>query len=315
MRPKVLITNSVPDEHLRPLEGLAEIIQGPGGGDIMPRSEVLELAPELRAVINQGELEVDAELLDRGRQLQIVANVSLGFDNLDRSLMASRGVWATTCPDTFTDATADCTLALLLALWRFIPEADRHVRAGEWNAFQPGRWDGVLLRDKVLGLVGYGSIGKAVAQRARAFGMRVIYHRRTPVQDPGYRALDDLLAEADVVSLHTPLNDESHHLMNAEQLARMRPGSYLVNMARGKVVDEMALVAALEGGHLGGAALDVFEEEPRVQPALLEMDNVVLAPHIGGGTREGRVEARLLCASNVAAVLRGERPLTPVNEP
>lgn len=315
MRPKVLITNSVPDEHLRPLEGVAEIIQGPGGGDIMPRSEVLELAPELRAVINQGELEVDAELLDRGRQLQIVANVSLGFDNLDRSLMASRGVWATNCPDTFTDATADCTLALLLALWRFIPAADRHVRAGEWNAFQPGRWDGVLLRDKVLGLVGYGSIGKAVAQRARAFGMRVIYHRRTPVQDPGYRALDDLLAEADVVSLHTPLNDESHHLMNAERLARMRPGSYLVNMARGKVVDEMALVAALDSGHLGGAALDVFEEEPTVQPALLEMDNVVLTPHIGGGTREGRVEARLLCASNVAAVLRGERPLTPVNEP
>ena len=314
MLPRVLITNSVPDEHLHPLEGLAEVIQGPGGSAIMPRSAVLELAPDLRAIINQGELRVDAELLDRAPRLEIIANVALGFDNLDPGLMAARGVWATNCPDAFTEATADCTFALLLALWRFIPTADRYVRAGEWKSFEPGPWDGTLLRGKVLGLVGYGSIGKAVEQRARAFGMRVIFHQRTPLPDPGYRTLPDLLAEADVVSLHTPLNRESHHLMNAERLALMKPGSTLVNMARGKVVDERALVASLQSGHLGGAALDVFEGEPIVQPALLAMDNVVLAPHIGGGTREGREEARLLCARNVAAVLQGERPLTPVNE-
>jgi glyoxylate reductase len=314
VQPKVLITNCVPADHLQPLEGLAHIIQGPGGGDLMPRSEVLELAPELRAIINQSELKVDLELLERAPQLEVVANVALGFDNLDPTLMASKGVWATNCPYDFTEATADCTLALLLALWRFIPKADRYVRNREWQSFQPGLWDGLLLRGKVIGMVGYGSIGKAVAERAQAFGMEVIFYQRTPVRDPRYRSLEQLLAEADVVSLHTPLNDDSYHLMNTARLAMMKPGSFLVNMARGKVVDEKALVAALERGHLAGAALDVFEEEPMVQPALLGMDNVVLAPHIGGGTREGRKGARLHCARNVAAVLRGERPLTPVNE-
>jgi glyoxylate reductase len=313
-QPIVLITNSVPSTALVPLAGLAHVIMGPDGGELMPRDEVLRLAPGLAAIINQGELRVDAELLDCAPRLKIVANVAVGYNNLDTALMAARGVWATNTPEVFAESTADCTLGLLLCMARMLPKADRYVRSGQWRSFQPGAWDGWLLAGKILGIVGYGRIGQAVAQRARAFGMTVIYTRRQPVNDPAYRTLDDLLAESDIVALHTPLLSETQHLIDGRRLAQMKPGAYLINMARGPVVDEAALVAALQSGHLAGAGLDVFEHEPQVHPALLDMDNVVLSPHIGGGTIESRRAARHLCAENVAAVLRNQRPLTPVNE-
>jgi glyoxylate reductase len=313
--PRVLITNTVPDDILEPLRGLADVLLGPDGGYTTPRDEVLRLAPELVGIINQGELRVDAELLDHAPRLRVVANVAAGYNNMDTDLMAVRGVWATNTPDAFYEATADVTLAMILAVARFLVKGDRYVRAGEWRKIEFGVWDGVLLKGRTLGIVGYGRTGRAVAQRARAFGMNIIYTRQQPVNDPDSRSLDDLLREADFVSLHVPLNAQTRHLIDAERLALMKPDAYLINMARGPVVDEAALVAALQRGHLAGAALDVFEQEPVVHPALLTMDNVVLAPHIGGGTRESRREARLLCAQNIAAVLRGERPLTPVNEP
>lgn len=313
--PKVLVTNTVPDDVLEPLRGLAEVILGPDGGFTTPRSEVLRMAPELDAIINQGELRVDAELLDHAPRLKIVANVAAGYNNMDTDLMAARGVWATNTPDAFYEATADVTLAMILAVARFLVKGDRYVRAGQWKKIEFGQWDGVLLRDKTLGIVGYGRTGQAVAQRARAFGMKILYYRRQVTDDPEFRPLDALLAESDFVSLHVPLVPETHHLINAARLALMKPGAYLINMARGPVVDEAALVHALRSGALAGAGLDVFEHEPEVHPALLTMDQVVLAPHIGGGTVESRREARRLCAENVAAVLRGQHPLTPVNEP
>ncbi|MCY4526515.1 MAG: D-glycerate dehydrogenase, partial [Anaerolineaceae bacterium] len=191
---------------------------------------------------------------------------------------------------------------------------DRYIRADRWKRFEPGVWDGILLRDKVLGIVGYGRTGKAVAQRARAFGMRILYTRRSVQDDPEYRTLESLLAEADIVSLHTPQTEETQHLIDSNRLRSMKRGAWLINMARGPVVDEEALVEALQTGHLAGAALDVFEREPVVHPALLTMDNVVLAPHVGGGTQEARYTSRRQCFENVARVLRGERPLTPVND-
>lgn len=314
--PHVLITNTVPDNILEPLRGLAEVTLGPDGGLTTPRDEVLRLAPQLVGIINQGELRVDAELLDHAPNLRIVANVAAGYNNLDTGLMAARGVWATNTPDAFYEATADFTLAMILAVARMLVKGDRYVRAGEWKRFEPGVWDGLLLRGQTLGIVGYGRTGQAVAHRARAFGMKIIYTRRqASAADPEFRTLDDLLREADFVSLHVPLMPETHHLFDARRLAQMKPGAYLINMARGPVVDEAALVAALESGHLAGAGLDVFEKEPEVHPALLTRDNVVLAPHVGGGTTASRHDARLLCAQNVAAVLRGERPHTPVNDP
>ncbi len=314
---KVLITNAVPSAVLTPLNGIAEVLQGPAGGRLMSRAEVLRAAPELSGIINQAELRVDEELLAAAPRLQIVANVAIGVDNLALEAMARRGVWASNVPAAFVASTADCTLALILSLLRRIPQADRYARSGQWprDGFQPGVWDGALLAGKTLGLIGYGRIGKAVAKRARAFDMRVIFHSRAPSAEAGYRELDALLTEADVVSLHTPLTPQTRHLINAERLARMKRDAWLINMARGPVVDEAALVAALGTGAIAGAALDVFEFEPKIHPALLDMPNVCLTPHIGGGTRESRHEARLLCARNIAAVLQGKPPLTPVNAP
>jgi glyoxylate reductase len=280
--PLVLITNTAPPEVLAPLDGVARFIQGPAGGDLMPRAEVLRLAPALAGIINQAELRVDAELLAAAPQLKIVANVAMGINNFDLNAMRSRGVIATNVPAAFTESTADCT------------------------------WDGTLLHGKTLGLVGYGRIAQAVESRACAFGMRVIHYRRAPDGAPGYTPLDALLAQSDFVSLHTPLNADSDRLINAARLAQMKRGAFLINMARGRVVDEAALVTALQSGHLSGAGLDVFEDEPRVHPALLTMSQVVLAPHLGGGTKESRFQARLLCAQNIAAVLQGQPPLTPV---
>jgi glyoxylate reductase len=231
--------------------------------------------------------------------------------------MASRGVWATNTPDSFADATADCALALLLALVRRIPAADRYVRSGQWavDGFQPSRWEGNQLSGKCLGIIGFGRIGRATARRAAGFGMRVIHHTRSGAGDPNWRSLPALLAESEVVALHCPLTLETRGLIDAAALAAMRPGAILLNLARGPVVDESALAAALRSGHLGGAGLDDFEAEPRVNADLLDLENVVLTPHIGGGTIESRADARLLAAENVARVLRGERPITPVNDP
>lgn len=312
--PVVLCTNSVPDDVLSPVQGLATVLQGPGGGYTTPREEVLALAPQLCAIVNQGELAIDQELLDAAPQLRVIANVAAGYNNMDLELMSARGVWGCNTPEAFYEATADFTLAMILSAARFLAHGDRYVRAGGWKRFEPGVWDGALLRGKTLGIVGYGRTGVAVAQRASAFGMRIIYTRRTVSTDPAWRSLDDLLAESDFVSLHTPLTPETQHLLDANRLASMKRGSWLINMARGAVVDEDALVQILRSGHLSGAALDVFEREPELHPALLTMDNVVLAPHMGGCTRESRRMARLTCFENVALVLRGQRPSTPVNE-
>ena len=317
MTKKVLITNAVPPDVLEPLAGLAQVIQGPAGGRLMSRESVLRYAHELDGIINQAELNVDKELLDAAPRLKVVANVAIGVNNLDLDLMAQRGVWATNVPDAFVASTADCTFALILNLLRKINAADRYVRSGQWlhDGFQPGIWDGLLLAGKMLGVIGYGRIGKAVAQRARAFDMRVIYHNGTPSEQDAYRALDDLMAEADVITIHTPLTARTHHLINAARLARMKPSAFLINMSRGAVVHEEALVDALQDGKIAGAALDVFEFEPEAHPALLQMENVCLTPHIGGGTRESRWAARRLCAQNIAAVLQGNRPITAVNNP
>jgi glyoxylate reductase len=316
--PKVLITNAVPAEHVSPLDGVAEVVMGPEGGELMPRDEVLRMLPELDAVINQAELKVDDEVLERGKRLKIVANVAMGTDNMDKEAMARRGIWATNTPEVFTQSTADHAFCLLLAVARRLMEADPYVRSGQWpgDGFQPGVWDGMLLAGKVMGVLGYGHIGRAVAHRARAFGMHVLFH--DPVfgsHDPFYRGLDALFEESDVVTLHVPLTPETKGLVNAERLAAMKRGAILLNLARGPVVEEAALAQALESGQLAGAGLDVFEDEPRVHPDLLEMKNVVMTPHVGGGTRESRAAARKLSAVNVALALHGKRPRTPVNEP
>ena len=314
---KVLITNDVPDDHLEPLIGLAEIIKGPSGGPMSSRQEVLALAPELSAIINQHELQVDRELLAAAPQLKIVANVAIGFNNMDVAALNEYGVWGTNCPGVFAEPAADHTMALLLAVARRLTEADAYCRSGQWekDGFQPGPWDGMLLAGKVMGIIGFGQIGQGVARRAEAFGMKVVFYDPAREGDPRSRPLATLFSEADVVSLHVPLTSDTRHLVNADTLKLMKHGSILLNLARGPVVDEDALAKALNAGHLLGAGMDVAENEPQLHPGLIAHPRVVFTPHIGGGTVESRREARLTCARNVAAVLRGDDPPNAVNQP
>lgn len=313
--PRVLLTNVAPSEHFAALSEWTQLEFASDPFKLMPYEEAIRRIPGCVALINQGELRVDAALLDAAPGLKIVANVSIGFDNLQLAELTRRGIWATNAPNAFTETTADCALALLLAVTRKIVIGDRYVRSGQWpkDGLQPARWEGRLLSGQTLGIVGYGKIGQAVARRAQAFGMRIIYHRANPDGGEGCRDLESLLREADVVSLHTPLTPKTERMINERTLAMMKPGSYLINLARGRVVDESALVEALRSGHLAGAGLDVFEREPEVNPALWELPNVVLAPHVGGATLEARRSARLLAAENVALVLRGGRPQNSLN--
>lgn len=317
MKPKVLVTLKIPLEDLAPLDGLADIIMSPYDWDIMPRAEILQRIGECEGLLSQGELRVNDELLDAAPRLRIAANAAMGIDNLDLPALTRRGIWATNTPSAFVESTADLTLGLILSVVRRMAEGDRFVRRGEWErvGFQPVRWEGMLLGGKTLGLIGYGQIGKAVEKRAQAFGLKTIHTRTTPSDHPDCRDLETLLAESDIVGVFVPHNTVTHQLINARTLAMMKPGAVLINVARGKVVDESALVAALQSGHLGGAGLDVFEAEPKVHPALLTMENVSMTPHLGGSTRQDRRRGRLEAAENVARIFRGEAPLTPVNRP
>jgi glyoxylate reductase len=288
----------------------------------LTRAELLEAVAGVDAAVTLLHDRVDADFLDAaGGQLRIVANVAVGYDNVDVAAAAERGVVVTNTPGVLTDATADLTMALILAVTRRVCEGDRLVRAGvEWS------WDmffmlGASLQGKTLGVVGLGQIGAATARRARAFGMEIAYAgRRRASRDVeaelgGARRLplEELLAEADVVTLHVPLGPETHHLIDAGRLELMRESAYLVNTARGPIVDEGALAAALGAGSIAGAALDVFEHEPRVHADLVGLDNVVLLPHLGSATIETRTAMAELAASNVLAVLAGQSPLTPVS--
>ncbi|WP_307812697.1 D-glycerate dehydrogenase [Phycicoccus sp. CSK15P-2] len=270
-------------------------------------------------VVTLGE-RVDAELLDAaGPGLRVVANVAVGYDNVDVDACRERGVVVTNTPGVLTDATADLAFALVLMVTRRLGEAERLVRTGRpwgWGMFQ---LLGVSVQGRTIGILGPGAIGLATARRARAFGMEVLLSGRsepdpTAVAELGAEVVgtDALLERSDVVSVHTPLTPATRHLVDATALARMRDTAVLVNTARGPVVDEAALVAALEAGRIAGAGLDVYEDEPHVHPGLLGRDDVVLLPHIGSATVETRAAMADLAADNVLAVLGGEDPLTPV---
>jgi len=314
MKPNVLITLETRAENLSALDGIADVEQWLSGGSMMPREEVMKRISGLTAILAQGELRIDAELLDAAPHLRIVANGSVGFDNFDLDLMTQRGVWATNAPDSFTDATADMTFALLLAYARSVPVFDRRIREGKWTEILVGPMDGMVLSGKTLGIVGFGKIGRGVARRAEAFGMNVLFYDPVFQAEERFRPLDELLPAADIVSVHVPLTVDTHHLFNEARFKQMKQGAVLINVSRGPVVHESALISALESGHLGGAGIDVFENEPNVPDALRKLENVVLSPHLGGCTRESRNHSRKLAAANIAAVLRDEQPPSALNK-
>jgi len=315
--PSVCVSVPVPRDHLAPLDTIATLVMPDSGVAAASRDWILAHIDDCTAVISQGELRVDEELLDAAPGLRMVANAAMGIDNLDLPALARRGIAASNTPDAFAESTADHTLALILDVTRRVSETDRFVRTGAWEkrGMEALRWEGTILGGKTLGLVGYGRIAQLVERRAAAFGMEVIHTRSRPSDDPGYRPFDALLAASDIVVALVPLTEATHHLIDREALATMKPGAFFLNLARGKVMDEAAVVESLQSGHLAGAAFDVFEEEPRVRNELLAMDNVVLTPHIGGATREQRKRGRLEAAANVACFLRGEPLLHPVCVP
>ena len=259
---------------------------------------------------------IDRALIEAGRDLQVIANLAVGVDNIDLACAASRGITVTNTPDVLTESAAEYTWGLILAVTRRIAEADRVIRAGKWGGWTLDFMPGTELGGKQLGIVGAGRIGRAVAARAGAFGMNVAVVDRPGQDTEGMSvrrmSFDELLVTSDVISLHVPLTDTTRHLMDRRRLARMKRSAFLVNASRGPVVDEAALVWALDQRLISGAALDVYEHEPEIHPDLISFDNVVLSPHLGTATRETRLAMAELAVSNVVAVLGGRPPLTPV---
>jgi len=316
---RIVVTRRIPDPAIELLEGAGDVWVSPHDRPLSA-DELHSAVAGADAAVTLLHDRVDDAFLDAaGPALRIVANVAVGYDNVDVEACARRGVVVSNTPGVLTEATADIAFALILMSTRRLGEGERLIRART-----PWSWSmffmlGTGLQGKTLGIVGLGKIGQATARRARAFGMEIVYAgRRRAAEDveaelsARFLPLDELLTTADVVTLHCPLSAETRHLIDAAALARMQPSSHLVNTTRGPVVDEAALAEALRAGAIAGAGLDVFEREPEVHPDLLELENVVLIPHLGSATIETRTAMGVLAAENVVAVLGGSAPVTPV---
>jgi glyoxylate reductase len=284
----------------------------------LPEAELLERVSGVAAIIPMGAHPVGEGAIAAAKNLRVIAVAAVGYNLIDVAAATRRGVVVTNTPGVLTETTADMAWALLLAAARRVPEGDRFVRAGRWTGVYWSLMMGADVHGATLGIIGFGRIGKAVARRAHGFGMRVLYHSRRP--DPEARALGaelrtkaDLLRESDYVVLAVPLSPDTRHLIGAAELALMKATAFLVNIARGPVVDEAALVDALRTGRIAGAGLDVFEDEPRVHPGLLELEQLALTPHVGSASRATRLRMATTAAENCVAALEGRRPANLVN--
>ncbi|MCC7494796.1 MAG: hypothetical protein IT204_20745 [Fimbriimonadaceae bacterium] len=320
-RPQVVIAKAFPADLVAQWLPDCSIDQGPADCE-WSRQELLPRLATADALISWAFNRIDRELLAAGPRLRIVSFLAIGTDNFDRPAMQAAGVWGTHVPGAFAGAAAEVAVGLMLLVLRRLGEAERYVRAERWQAPCPGLFDGPCLEGKRLGLLGCGQIGRRVARAAAGFGMAVSYHdqQRLAAADEQslgltWRPFDELLASSQVLSLHVPLTPATRHLIDAAALARLPRGAVLINTSRGPVVDEPALLAALDSGQLGGAGLDVFEFEPRVPAALLARENVALLPHLAGGSSEARRAAQTTCLQQVAAVLAGAAPAYPVVRP
>jgi glyoxylate reductase len=322
-KPRLFLTRRIPEPGFSLAHRLFEV-RGGDADEALSRDLLLAGIPDAEALLCLLSETIDADVMDAaGGRLRVISNMAVGFDNIDVPAATGRGILVTNTPGVLTDATADLTWALILSVMRRVAEGDRMVRDD-----RPWRWAPFLLLGRAvagstLGIVGMGRIGQAVARRALGWNMRVIYTRMSgPLAadcvPPGaiwehLDSLDELLREADIVSLHVPLTGATHHLIGARELGLMRPGAFLVNAARGPVVDERALVEALRNGRLGGAGLDVYEREPELEAGLIELTNTVLLPHLGSATVETRGNMSEVAVRNAIAAVRGERPAYVVN--
>jgi len=318
MAKSILISNILPDEARALIPPDIAVDYNPG--DVpLPKADLIARLRGKDGLICQIVTTVDDEVLAAAPGLKVVANVAVGYNNIDVAAARRRGIVVTHTPDVLTETTADFAWALLMAAARRVIEADRYARSGEWKAW---KWDllwGLDVHGKTIGILGFGRIGRAVARRAGGFGMRVLYHDAVRADASAERELratftpfDVLLRESDFVSVHTPLLADTRHLIDERALRSMKRTAVLVNAARGPIVDEAALVRALEQGWIAAAGLDVFEEEPKIHPGLLPLANVVLAPHIASASRDTRLAMATLAVRNCLAVLEGKPPITAV---
>lgn len=317
---RVYVTRPIPQAGLDLLRQECEVTVFEDQDRLPTKEEVIEGVRGKDALLCLLTEEITAEVMDAAPDLKVISNYAVGYNNIDVEAATARGIVVTNTPGVLTETTADFAWALLMAVARRVVEADRFTRAGKFQGWGPLLFLGSDVYGKCLGIIGMGRIGQAIARRARGFDMRVLYYNRRRV-DPAienelqatYVPLDELLREADYVVLTVPLTPETHHLIGPRELAMMKPTAYLINPARGPVVDEKALVEALKNRTIAGAALDVFEEEPKLTPGLIELDNVVLAPHIASATTETRTKMAIMAAENLLAVLRNQRPKHIVN--
>ena len=316
---KVFVTRQIPEVGVKLLKEKGhDVTVGPEGK--ISKEELLEGVKGNDAIISVLTEEMNGEVMDAaGEQLKIIANYAVGYNNIKVPEAEKRNIIVTNTPGVLTDTVADHAVAMIFAIARRIVEADKYTRAGSYKVWGPKLLLGGEITKKTLGIVGLGRIGTAVALRMKnGFNMNIIYYDMNRNEEAEkehgfeYRELDDLLKEADYVSLHTALTEETKHLINKERLALLKPNARLINTSRGPIVDEAALIEALKEKKFAGAALDVFEKEPELMPGLTDLDNVIITPHIASGTKETRDKMSEMAANNVISVLEGNDPLNPV---
>ena len=311
-KPSILVTYRLPAAAISKLEAIGDVEVYKDG--ILPYDELAKRVKGRHALVVAGLDKIDKAMIDAGTDLKVIANVAVGFNNIDVQHARSKGIVVTNTPDVLTEATANMAVALILAATRRLSEGERLLRRGEWRGFRFDFMVGSDIRDHQLGVVGIGRIGQVVAEKAKNLGMRIAYYDTVPRSVPGYdnMSLDQLLSTSDVVTLHVPLLPETRHLINRTTLSRMKRSAYLINTSRGPVVDEDALVWALREGIIKGAGLDVYEDEPKVHAGLLTLENVVLVPHLASATDGTRLAMADLAVQNAINVLTGKPPVTPI---
>ena len=315
---KVLITRKIPEAGIEILKEAGYKVEIHEATGPLSRETFLQKIEEADAVIPMLSEQIDKEVIDRAPKLKVIANYAVGYNNINVDYARSKNIYVTNTPDVLTEATADLTWALILSATKRIPESDQFVRQGYFKGWEPLLMLGDDVTGRTLGIVGAGRIGQAVGSRARGFRMHVLYYSPTEKKQFEHQIgvrrceFDELLQTADILTFHCPLNEQTRHLLNAENIYKIKKGAYIINTSRGPVIEESALVQALENGHLGGAGLDVYEFEPKIHPKLLTLKNVVLLPHIGSATKETRSAMSRIAAENVKSVLSGKKPLNPV---
>jgi glyoxylate reductase len=319
-KPRIFVTRRIPQEGLEILKRCCQVEVSDYDG-VIPRSLLLEKVKD-----TDGLLVLLTDMIDKkvivaaGKKLRVISNYAVGYNNIDVVEATKRGIMVTNTPGVLTETTADLAWALLMCIGRRIVEGDKLVRAGKFRGWEPMLLLGTDIHESTLGLIGFGRIGQAMARRAKGFNLKVIYYDREPVPPiiekelgASYVSFDELLRKSDFISVHVPLTEETFHLISQEEFSMMKKESYLINTARGPIIDEKALVKALKGGVIRGAALDVFENEPAIEQELMNLNNVVIVPHIGSASYRTRTKMAIMAAKNLISALKGERPEFLVN--